>query len=323
MQSSNSKQWLACVIGGLLLLLAALPFMAHAQSLKVATGDPKGTYSKMFKELTNACATTLTISEVPTNGSMTNIDKLAGNEVNAAIVQTDVLKFRSNNEDLSSIKTLVALHPEAVHIIARNETFKVGGTMGFGGKEVSLNTINDLAGRKVGAIGGSVITAQVMRIQAEIPYQVISFPDGSTNDTALASLAKKEIDAVIAVGGFPLAWASGLGPQYKMLSIPESTAAKLKNVYSTTRVTYAKMGATGVQTVATDALFVTREYKTAKYVDGLSKLRSCFYANLDDLKETTGNHPAWSKVSADTKGKWVWYDLPETQAQAATPARKR
>lgn len=308
------------LVGIMLIMLAAIPFAAKAQSLKVATGDPKGTYSKMFKELTNVCATTLTVSEVNTNGSMANIDKLTGNEVNAAIVQTDVLKFRSNNEDLSNIKTLVALHPEAVHIVARNETFKVGGTLGFGGKEVSLQTVNDLAGRRVGAVGGSMITAQVIRIQAEIPYQVVEF---QSNDAAFAALAKKEIDAVVAVGGFPLGSISALNSQYKLLSVPEATAAKLKSVYRPTRVNYAKIGAAGLQTVATDALFVTRDYKTAKYVDGLSKLRACFYAHLDDLKETTGNHPAWEHVDADNKGKWVWLNLPEAPVQTASVGKKR
>lgn len=320
MQSTRflKNPWLMGFMSVLLVLFFVLP-VAHAQSLKVATGDPKGTYSRMFKEFTNACATTLTISEVATNGSMTNIDKLIGNEVNASFVQADVLKFRSNNENLEGIKTLVALHPEVAHIISRNETFKVGGTLGFGGKEVSLQTVNDLSGRKVGAVGGSMITAQVIRIQAEIPYQVVEFP---SNDVALAALSKKEIDAVIAVGGFPLPVVSSLGQQFKLLSVPEATAAKLKNVYRTSRVTYSKMGATGVQTVATDALFVTREYKTQKYVDGLSKLRACFYDQLDTLKETTGTHPAWQQVDADNKGKWPWYTLPEIQHQPTLSKRK-
>lgn len=70
----------------------------------------------------------------------------------------------------------------------------------------------------------------------------------------------------------------------------------------------------GVNTVATDALFVTREYKTPKFVEALAKFRGCLLANLDDLKEATGMHPKWQAVDAANKGKWPYYELPAVVA---------
>lgn len=43
--------------------------------------------------------------------------------------------------------------------------------------------------------------------------------------------------------------------------------------------------------------------------DGLAKLRSCALSRLDELKETTGTHPAWTQVDGGDKGKWPWLDL--------------
>ena len=76
------------VIGVLLASSAAV--IAQTQ-LKVATGGATGTYHRMFTEFQQACKDQIMQIEVPSKGSVDNMDKLLGNEVNAAIVQTDVL----------------------------------------------------------------------------------------------------------------------------------------------------------------------------------------------------------------------------------------
>lgn len=287
--------------------------VAYAQQLKVATGDSKLTYSTMFKQMASKCGNALPLIEQNTNGSMENIDLLMGNQVNGAFVQTDVLFFRARNEDLGSIKTLFAFHPEEVHVLTLNKAFKEGGTLGFGAKEVLLTTFEQLAGRKVGAVGGSAISAQVIRLQAEVQFQFVQY---DTTDALMAALNSNQISAAIIVGGAPLAALSSLGPTHRLLTFSEATMAKLKSVYKPARVTYSKMGqgGTGVQTLATEAAFVVREYKTPKLVQGMSTLRTCLAENLDELKETTGMHPKWQAVSAENKGKWAWYELPAPKA---------
>lgn len=288
------------------LVLALSAFMAQAQTLKVATGQA-GTYSAMFKEINGACANAIPLVEQATSGSIENLNALVGNQVNGAFVQTDVLYYRARSENLDGIKTLIALHPEEVHFVALSTAKSTtGGVMGIGSKPIVFHSIADLKDRKIAAAGGSVVTAQVIRLQSEIPYQVI---EAKTTDAAIKLLDEGQVDAVVAVGGAPLASVDKLGAGYKILPINGPTAAKLKDVYRLARLTYSKMGASGVPTVATDALFVTREYKTARFVEGLSRLRSCILTNLDELKETTGTHPKWQAVDAANKGKWAWYDL--------------
>src|SRR5262245_4748292 len=95
-----------------LLSLVLLCTVAGAQQLKVATGGEGGTYSVMFKQAAQLCGSTIALVEENTNGSMDNISLLVGNQVNAALVQTDVLHYRSRIEDLGNVKTLMTLHPE-------------------------------------------------------------------------------------------------------------------------------------------------------------------------------------------------------------------
>lgn len=290
------------------LALAAMALMASAQQLQVATGKAGDTYSTMLKQLAQRCGSGVAIIEHPSAGSNDNINQLVGNQVNAAFVQSDVLWLRARTEDLGNVKTLLALHPEQVHIVARTQSgLKQGGVMGIGGSEVVLHDITALAGRRVGAAGGSLVTAQVIRLQSEIPFHTVPFDKG---DDVLAALDKGDIEAAIFVGGAPLGTISKLGPQYKLLPVPALVLEKLKGVYRPARLNYQKMGATGVATVATDALFVTREYKTPKMTDGLAKLRACATESIDELRETTGTHPAWQGVNAENRGKWPWYELP-------------
>jgi TRAP-type uncharacterized transport system substrate-binding protein len=300
----------------------------HAQQLKVATGSAKGTYSTMLKELNSLCATEVPIVEVNTNGSMTNVDLLTGNQVNGAWVQSDVLYFRANNEDLSGIKTLLAMHLEEVHFVALRDTgIRQGGVMGtnIGAKRVTFENVMDLGNYKVGAVGGSYITAQVIRLQSEIPYTVVSFED---NDKLMAALNARQIEAAVFVGGQPLGAVAALGPEYRLLNFTEHTASRLKGVYRILgkgdrpiTLNYPKMNSTGVRSIAVEALFVTREYKTPKIVNALGAFRTCAQKVIPELQETTGSHPKWQAVMVDNKGKWAWYDLPAVPPPPPVPLR--
>lgn len=289
------------------LAVSCAPAPAAAQSLRVATGSAKGTYSSMFKEMQAACGNEVAMVEMPSTGSIENVNALVGNGVNAAFVQSDVLYLKARTEEMGNIKTLLALHPEQVHILALSAGRKEGGVMGVGAKAVVLHDLSQLGGRQVGAAGGSVVTAQVMRLQSEVAFNVVPF---DTNDLLLKALAAGEVDAAVLVGGAPLPVVAALGPQFKLLAILPLTAERLKGVYRTDRLSYPKMGAAGVPTVATDALFVTREYKLPKMVDSLGRFRACALSKIDELKETTGTHPAWQRVNTGNRGKWAYYELP-------------
>jgi TRAP-type uncharacterized transport system substrate-binding protein len=296
---------------------------AFAQQLKVATGGPTGTYSKMLKEVTQTCGSAVAIVEQNTSGSTENVNLLVGNQVNGAFVQTDVLHYRASSEDLTGVKTLLTLHPEEVHVLTLDVKKEAGvlDRVGLGSKTPVFNTVKDLQGATVGAVGGSFITAQVIRIQSEIAYKVVEFPD---NKALIAALTAGQVNAALLVGGSPLGAIAELKGGYKLLTFPDDVTAKLKAVYRPARLNYTGINAKGVQSVATDALFVTREYKSPKFVAALGALRSCIVTNIDDLKETTGMHPKWQSVDVGNKGKWPYYELPTPSVEAAVvPTKKK
>ncbi len=87
---------------------------------------------------------------------------------------------------------------------------------------------------------------------------------------------------------------------------------KLDKAYKPIRLReYTNMGAggRGIQTVTTDALLVTREYKSPQMQNAMKKFRECLSSNVEMIKETLNTHPSWQYVDVQNKGVWSWYEL--------------
>ena len=291
------------------LALALSTTLAAAQvpQMYVSTGIPQGTYASMFKDLAGVCGTAagLPLVEKPSSGANESVDRLLRNEVSAAFVQTDVLHARRTTEDLGGVKALVALHPEPVHLLALTAPLVEGGVLGIGGRSVPFNTLGDLAKRRVGVWGGAVVTARLIQLQAEVDYRVTEF---NGPEDAMQALRARQIDAVLAVGGAPLAWMRGLDRSVKLLSVPEPWAGKLRHVYRPAKLSYSHLGAQGVATVATEAVLAVRDVRSAGAAAPLLKLRTCLQQQLDPLRDTVGHHSAWSQVEAGSVPHWPVFE---------------
>ena len=294
----------------LAITLALATTLAAAQGtapIPVSTGLPQATYSSMFKDLAEVCGAPagLALVEKPASGSNESIDRLLRNEVSAAFVQTDVLHARRTTEDLDRVRALVALHPEPVHLLALSAPLVEGGVLGIGGRDVVFNTLGDLGKRRVGAWGGAVVTARLVQLQAEVDYRVTEF---NGPEDAMQALRARRIDAVLAVGGAPLAWMRGLDRSVKLLSVPEPWASKLRHVYRPARLSYSHLGAQGVPTVATEAVLAVRDVRSAAAAAPLLRLRACLQQQLDPLRDTVGRHSAWGQVEAGAAPHWPVFD---------------
>lgn len=332
---NSNRSFLAAALAAVI-ALAAIPAQAQTRSIKIATGGAGNTYSTVFRELAAACKDSLQLVELNTTGSLANLDALTGNQVNGAMMQIDVLFSQAQTQNLGAYKTLVNLFPEDIHVVAPavSMTKAAGSGIGVGSftikdKPAVFTTFSDLAGYRVGAAGGSIRTANLIRLQSQIAFNVVELAD---NKAVQAALDAGQIEAAIYVGGQPLGSVKDLGPGYKLIGFNEAVQGLLKNIYKPSTLNYNKMGKAGlgVKTIATEAALVVQTYKTPAMVAALSEFRQCAMAKADELKEELGTHPAWKHVasdqlaSAESRGKWAWMDLPSAApapAQAAAPAQ--
>jgi TRAP-type uncharacterized transport system substrate-binding protein len=186
--------------------------------------------------------------------------------------------------------------------------------VGLGKQDIVFSTAEDLTGFKVAAAGGSVVTAQLIKLQGQLNWTIVPV---ESNDVAMAALKKGEVQGVVMVGGQPLGNVRALGQDVKLLGFKQSTVDLLKTVYVADKLSYPKITPNAVTTIATEALLVTRTVSTPDRLAALGNFRACIMRNVPEWQDADGAHPAWSQVSADNKGKWAWYDLP-APAKAAS-----
>lgn len=300
------------------LILATAP--AHAQSgapLSVSTGTESGSYHRFMLEAKQACPNS-PLDLQTSSGAVMNLERLEANDTSLGFVQTDVLALYSNTRDMSNIKVLLPVFQEQVHIFTRGNLGKKEGGYGIGnfkvgGSEVVLSTAGDIVNRKVASAGGSFITAQVFRLQSEIPFQLTELKDA---DAVIAGVISGQFDAGILVGAQPLGSFTKLGEnlnQLKLLAITPDLAAKISKVYTASApLTYRQMGANGtsIATVGVGAALVTQNYKAPTMSARVIALRDCIQSVAEEVAATPKKHPAWRDVAKGTAtSKWPLYEV--------------
>ena len=297
-------------------VIAAVVFAFTAQAwaqqdrIVIATGDKKAgsVYSTMFNELSVVCSNG-DWYEQPTTGGVQNKDLLIGNKVNGAWVQADMLEFerRLDPSKVEGIKTLIVMHDEELHFIARGSKSE-GGIWGIGAKEVKLDSLASLKGRTVGAVGGSVASANVVSQNSGLNFKVLAVEN---NDMLKQKLLSGDLDAILVVGGAPHPLVASLPATFKILPIPQDLIAKLSEskLYAPAKLSYSNLGAAGVSSVSTQALFVTRVYRSAAMTAKLKEMRNCFKQKLGDIQDKIGTHPKWQFIKPDSRTGWPWYEL--------------
>ena len=285
-------------------------------------------YSDMLGTIAATCSTdAMTIEEQITTGGVQNLDLLKGNKVKAAIIPSDVLaaaKF-NNASSVAQIQTLFTLHTEAAHLIARADIKKEGGygigKLKFGGTDVAYNNPEDLKGRRVGAVGGSVVTANILNDMLRYGWVVDSTSYKSNSELATA-LTSGNVDAIVISAGLQSDAVKKIVGNFKL--IPLRGNADTDKVYKSVKVEYPNLnGGRAVDTLGARALMVTRTWRSQEMLDQLGTFRACFQTNAGKIQDKDGTHPAWQDVNAEDKGEWQWYNLPNPAAAAKPVIAKK
>lgn len=303
------------LISSLFLCLAVCQVFAQTQNrILVASSSVSGTYELMTQEVSDFCSDdnfTIVKADNVKGGVIQNLEALKSNKVMAAFVRSDVVyALAQSDPTYRALKTLVALYPEDIHILAlRDSKSKKTSTWSIGTQD--FNSASDLTGFPVGAASGGHITARVLT--GAIKFSDIK--EFGTGKEVMNALDNGTIAAAVFVGGTPLPALEALsGDKYKLLPIPENVAMQLSGVYKRSTINYSNLHSGAISTLSSDALILTRKYSLASMIAPQAKFRECFYKHLSELQETPGKHPKWQEVSATNHGTWEWYDLPTSPA---------
>ena len=278
--------------------------------LPTGTGADGATYSTMHKQWVEACPAfsmpEYKVTEPGTNklrnnnGTVENLQGLLSNQIVMGYAQADaVWNLAQKDPNVQNLRVLAVLYPEAVHVLTTSSpaVIKVPGKV-FGTNDVtkSLNTVADLSGLTVAAWGGSYVTAGI--ISQHIMGSTLKVVEVQNKEEAFTKLKSGEVQAIVAVGGYPVKWMEQLGSEYKLLPFPKAMRDKVGTSYSDAKLTYTRMGANGIESGETTSILLAQNFGPKK-ARVITEAFDCMVENLEDLRDTTGKHPAWKKVDPE------------------------
>jgi uncharacterized protein len=250
-------------IAGVALITMAGITAAIAQApafFRIGTGGTAGTYYPVGGMIANAISNppALVSTAVASNGSVANVNAIAGGNMESGFSQADVAYWAytgtgsfEGKPKVDELRSLTNLYPESVHIVVKKGVAK---------------TVADLKGKRVSLDepgSGTLINAKAILAAYGISEKDIK-PEYVKPNQAADKLKDGSIDAFFITGGYPLAAVSELvtaagGVEILPITGPEADALmKSAPFFATDEIpagTYKDIGA--VKTLAVGAQWVT------------------------------------------------------------------
>jgi TRAP transporter TAXI family solute receptor len=272
----------------LVLIICAHASMAGA--FTIATGPSDGSYFQIVQDIKNVAGKdNIDIQVMPTRGSIENIQLLGSGKVDLAIVQLDALRFVSDvlkkqkDFDLfDSIKVILNLYPEEIHVLSNKNDIQTFYQLD--GKRISVGTEG----------GGTAITAAVLLSVYDL-NATVSF---DTFDDAMKKMEQGNLDAVMFVGGAPVPFIGKLDSKVHFVRLPANPA--LEEIYLRTNVGKSQYSwaAGETETYAVPASMMGLDKKDEKYAAQMQQLVLAILNSADYLK--ANGHPKWKSSIIQT-----------------------
>jgi uncharacterized protein len=324
---------LALLAAGGLLGSMQTAFAADAVPYKITTGQERGTYIQIGRDLSKYVADPagIDLDVLPSQGSAENVQRMRYEPgVKFALVQSDVYQAymdmaASGNSDAARIiqplRLIMPLYDEEIYFVVRSDS--------------PLKSINEIKDKTISVGPSGSGTA----LSAETLYRLMfgeSIPEANeqhlSNEDSLAKLIVRKIDVAVIVAGQPAKLFQDMNPellqQIKLLrldpSAPETARAKQTYFPATIRTTsYPNWITEDTPTLTVRAFLVTYDYGLRGTVGALTKFADSLCTNFDTLQ--ANGHPKWKQVHLDlpplTKG-WKYYPPMEKRLRSCIAHRQ-
>jgi uncharacterized protein len=254
----------------------ALAGAAHAQQFfRIGTGGTAGTYYPVGGMIANAVSQPgkIVATAQATNGSLANVNAIAGGSMEAGLSQSDVATWAytgtgafEGKPKVTDLRMIANLYPESVHLVVK--------------KNSGIKTVADLKGKRVALDepgSGTLINARMVLAAWGVKESDIK-PDYIKPNQAGDKLKDGSLDAFFFVGGAPAGAiaelaSSGAGIELVPLTGAPAEALRKQNPYfavdNIAAGTYKDVPA--VQTLAVGAQLVTSAKLDAETVYQITK----------------------------------------------------
>ena len=259
-------------------LLAAVAFTGAAQAqqfFRIGTGGTAGTYYPVGGMIANAVSQPgkLIVTAQASNGSVANVNAIAGGAVEAGFSQADVATWAQTGTGVwegkpavSGLRLIANLYPESIHLVAR--------------KGAGIKTVADLKGKRVALDepgSGTLVDARLILGAYGLKDADLKAEYLKPNQAG-DKLKDGALDAFFFVGGVPAGAiaelaAGGAGIELVPIDGPQIDALiKASPFFSHDTIpTDAYKGVAGVKTLAVGAQLITSDKADVNTVYEITK----------------------------------------------------
>jgi TRAP transporter TAXI family solute receptor len=265
-------------------------FAQPASAFTIATGPSDGSYFQIAQDIKNVAGKEqIDIEVMPTKGSIENIQLLGAGKVDLAIVQLDALRFVSDvlkkqrDFDLfDSIKVIMNLYPEEIHVLSNKSDIQTFYQLD--GKRISVGTEG----------GGTALTAAVLLTVYDL-NATVSF---DSFDDAMKKMEQGNLDAVMFVGGAPVPFIGKLDSKFHFVRLPANPA--LEEIYLRTSIGNSQYNwaRAETETYAVPASIMGLDKRDQKHAAQMQQLVLAILNSADYLR--ANGHPKWKSSIIQT-----------------------
>jgi TRAP-type uncharacterized transport system substrate-binding protein len=279
--------------------------------LRIASGPAGKVYELMVRDIQAVCGNQIRICGVPSAGGLENVTILAANAADLGIVQVDILKEMSTDENIGALQAVMPLHANLLHILALAEGSMVGVTtiagtaVPWSGHKQVMSKFSDLRGMRIAAVGSAQLMAQTLDRQLGYGMTIVA---AENDQQGLEAMRAGDVQAVFTLGGWPLPAVANLPNDGRLILVDYDLPPTPP--FATVRRNYQNLGAFKVSFLAAPNLLVTRPFKPSGSLGTrVGALQSCLRDRLEDLQE--GRYQAGWKEIKDAKDSFGVRPFPE------------
>lgn len=285
--------------------------------LRIASGPAGKVYELMVRDIQAVCGNQIRICGVPSAGGLQNVSILAANEADLGIVQVDILKEMSTDENIGALQAVMPMHANLLHVLALAEGSLVGVTtiagtaMPWSGRKQVMSKFSDLRGMKIAAVGSAQLMAQTLDRQLGYGMTIVA---AENDQQGIEAMRAGDVQAVFTLGGWPLPAVSSLPNDGRLILVDYDLPPTPP--FTTIRRNYQNLGAFKVTFLAAPNLLVTRPFKPGGSLGTrVGALQTCLRDRLEDLQE--GRYQAGWKEIKDARDSFGVRPFPERAVAGA------
>jgi|GEM_PF-1614525 len=244
-------------------------------------------------------------------GGNINVEYLLGlnGDAEAALVPMDVMEFmRRTNPDVTKLRSICSLWPNALHIIVNKNGYKVSKYWGATKEVRYVSDFADLENLSIAVFGSPEQSVQLIMERMGKPNFFSEIVVAKDVADGKKRLDEGKVQAFLVMGGYPISYINDLDPaKFTLATVDPGLISKLGAPYKVVKLNYPKLGVNGFNTLAAVNEVIVRDYDDPEWVERFIKLYKGFSDNLKKFKQMRGGHPAWRGVEDIDNIYWTPY----------------